>query len=595
MEHILYNIGQVLGLTIIHSLWQALLVYFVLKAVLMLPLQLSSNKKYWIAVTAQLAITGLFIYTLVLQVQQFNWMAVKPMNLSHLPLLPDLSAQGGQFQGQNIRYYYSIEQYLPYVSIVYIAGILFNSVRFLFARKNVNAIRKTMSIDVVLQREIKRFTAVFGISRQVKIGLSKMVDVPCMVGYLKPVILLPFTLSTYLSAEEIESILLHELAHIKRNDYLVNIIQQILSILLFFNPCAQLINKIINEERENCCDDLVVNATSNPLLYAKTLLKVEQARENTLRLALAATGKKYYLLTRIERIMKTKKQPGNIRHLFVALLLLAGTLGIVAWANPGHAKNLISPAKPMAMVTNPDSDIYNSLSDTSKHKTKSGATKSKTQAKVYKKPTYHSTSADTSAFGYFDSKEWKAQMEQIKKMGEEMNKQFNSQAWKNQMETIAKQSEEMKKQFNSPEWKKQMEDIAKQSEEMKKQFNSPEWKKQMEDITKQSEEMKKQFNSPEWKKQMEDIGKQGEEIKKQFNSPEWKKQMQDIQRQSLEMQKQFNSQAWKSQTENMKKMGEQMQKQFNSPEWKKQMEEMKNMKWEWKDSTKGVVKDTVKK
>src|ERR1700739_1497083 len=134
MEHILYNIGEVLGLTIIHSLWQALLVYFVLKVALMLPLQLSSNKKYWMAVAALLAITGCFVFTLVTQVQQFNWIVVKPVNLSHLPLLPDFSAADGQFQGQNIRYYYSIEQYLPYVSIVYIAGILFNSMRFMLAR-----------------------------------------------------------------------------------------------------------------------------------------------------------------------------------------------------------------------------------------------------------------------------------------------------------------------------------------------------------------------------------------------------------------------------------------------------------------------------
>ena len=109
-----------------------------------------------------------------------------------------------------------------------------------------------------------------------------MVDVPCMMGYFKPVILLPFTLSTYLSAEEVEAILLHELAHIKRGDYLVNLLQQVIGILLFFNPCMLLINKIINEERENCCDDLVVEATASPLIYAKALFKLEQTRENTL-------------------------------------------------------------------------------------------------------------------------------------------------------------------------------------------------------------------------------------------------------------------------------------------------------------------------
>ena len=73
-----------------------------------------------------------------------------------------------------------------------------------------------------------------------------MVDVPCMIGFFKPIILLPITLTTYLSATEIEAILLHELSHIKRNDYLLNMIQQLITVLLFFNPFAQLNKQVLN-------------------------------------------------------------------------------------------------------------------------------------------------------------------------------------------------------------------------------------------------------------------------------------------------------------------------------------------------------------
>ena len=86
-----------------------------------------------------------------------------------------------------------------------------------------------MSIDIALQYQVTKFAGMFNIGKKVKVGLSKLVDVPCMVGYFKPVILLPFTLATYLSAEEIEAILLHELAHIKRNDYLINLLQQVIA------------------------------------------------------------------------------------------------------------------------------------------------------------------------------------------------------------------------------------------------------------------------------------------------------------------------------------------------------------------------------
>jgi bla regulator protein BlaR1 len=121
---------------------------------------------------------------------------------------------------------------------------------------------------------------------------------------------------------------MHELAHIKRNDYIINLLQQVITTLLFFNPCVLLINKIIGEERENSCDDLVVDATQNPVMYAKALFKLEQNRQNELQLALAVTGKKYHLLNRIERIMKTKKQIPSIRPTLVAMLIL--TLGVFA-------------------------------------------------------------------------------------------------------------------------------------------------------------------------------------------------------------------------------------------------------------------------
>jgi hypothetical protein len=181
-----------------------------------------------------------------------------------------------------------------------------------------------------------------GINHEVKVGFSKMVDIPCMAGYFKPVILLPFTLSTHLSTAEIEAILLHELAHVKRNDYVVNIIQQLISVLLFFNPFTLVINRIINRERENSCDDLVVGAVNNPLIYARALLKLEDNRANNRQLALAATGKKYNLLRRIERIIGDRQPAPAIRPALLAMLILAVCIGSFAFLRPEIAHGEIS-------------------------------------------------------------------------------------------------------------------------------------------------------------------------------------------------------------------------------------------------------------
>ena len=582
MGNTLYNISQVLGITIIHSVWQGLLIYFMLRIALLFSARLTSSAKYLLAVSSLLAITIWFVYTLINEIYFYNWLAEEKQTLAIVAMAPHIIQGHDMISDQGMRYYYSIERYLPWVTALYISGLLFNTVKLLVDRRKIGIIRHTMSIEIALQRKVNLFTGMLDIEHRVKVGLTKLVDVPCMVGYLKPVILLPLTLSTYLGAEEIEAILLHELAHIKRNDYLVNLLQQVITTLLFFNPCAQLINRIINDERENCCDDLVVQSASNPVVYAKALLKLEQTRENNMRMAMSATGKKYHLLNRIERIMKTKESKINLYHPLIALLLLVGSIGSIAWLNPkinikksAEKTNVPTLAVITAKLANlnnftrtpdkkllhrrftlvSDSNKFKAIADTLKHKKikiivedEQGNKKEynsvdqlpASDKKEFLDQNYYPDTAFASINKYYASPEWKKQME-------DMSKQFNSPQWRKQLQEMAQQSAKLSTQLNNPEWKKQAADMKKMGEDMNRQFNSPEWKKQMEDMNR---DMKKQFDNPEWKEQMR---KMGEDIKKQFNSPEWKKK----------------------QAAEMKKMGEDMRKQFNSPAWKKQMEDMK--------------------
>jgi bla regulator protein BlaR1 len=645
MESILYNISQVLGITIIHSLWQGLLVYFVLRIALTGAPSLSPLKKYNLAIGAMLCVSFWFIYTLITGIHDYNW--VKLNSFTSSPLLPYIGLHVNA--PINLTYYNAIAGYMPYICILYFAGLITNLAKLGLGWNKITEIKRHSIHAEQMQQFINSFSKKLNISKHVRLNFSELIDVPCMVGYFKPIIFLPVSIATNLSACEIEAILLHELSHIKRNDYLVNLLQQIITVTLFFNPFAQLINRIINRERENSCDDLVVEKTGRPLIYARALLKLEETRGAHLQLVLAATGKRFHLLNRIERIMKTKKQTGGLRHLLAAIFLLLGGLSSLAWFNPktAEAKTIVKPARSTAGIhlfaaTNPvtvikanpaalknnsltvvkDSNKYILVSDTSKHhESKIVITDNNGNKKEYdnfeelspeaqeaffkQHPEINRKELDSLKKFYsspewkaqmdamkkqgeemkkqFDNPEWKAQMLAMKKQGEEMKKQFDSPEWKAQMLAMKKQGEEMKKQFNNPEWKAQMDAMNKQGEEMKRQFNSPEWKAQMDAMNKQGEEMKKQFDSPEWKAQMDAMNKQGEEMKKQFNSPEWKAQMDAMNKQGEEMKKQFDSPEWKAQMDAMKKQGEEMKKQFNSPEWKKQMQ-----KWMLKDSTNGV-------
>jgi beta-lactamase regulating signal transducer with metallopeptidase domain len=609
MENIMYNISQVFGITIIHSLWQGMLVYFILRIVFAAAPSLTSVKKYNLGIFAMLSVTTCFFYTLFTEIYSYNWVILKPLQPAQL--LPSFNLPLSQHVKPG--FYTQISGFMPYICAVYFAGLLANVAKLGWEWNKIRLIKRSFIPAEQMQQFINSFSKKLGITQHIHLKFSELIDVPCMIGFFKPLILLPVSLSLHLSACEVEAILLHELSHIKRNDYVVNLLQQAVSVILFFNPFTHLINRVINRERENSCDDLVVEKTGKPLIYAKALLKLEEARAHDLQLALAITGKKFHLLNRIERIMKTQKQIGNMRHLLIAILLFTGAIGCMAWLNPTYAKAIgakaskLTPAMPPAAT---DTNQYVQVSDTVKHKLKGKKmVSSKTGLKKHTGKTTiinhgawsnDTTFSDSLAWFYntpewksrmeairkqgeelrkkFDSPEWKEQVLAMQKQGEEMKKKFDSPEWKQQMENIKKQGEEMKKKFNSPEWKQQMENMQKQGEEMKKKFDSPEWKEQMENMKKQGEEMKKKFNGPEWKQQMEDIKKQGEEMKKKFNGPEWKQQMEDIKKQGEEMKKKFDSPEWKEQVKNMQKQAEEIKKQFDSPEWKKQMDEWRKQR-----------------
>ncbi len=458
MENMLYNISQVLGLTIINSLWQGLVVYFILRMVLLFSPNLSSSKKYVLACGSLSAITVWFLYTLIKQIYLFDWLATVPAKFTASPLMFALPAGINQVDSQSLRYYYNIEGLLPYIAGVYLLGLVFNTFRIIADNKRLSFIRKAATIDLALQQQVKRFAEQLGISKQVSIGLSNIVSVPCMTGYLKPMILLPFTLQTYLSASEIEAIILHELAHIKRNDYLLNILQQVIAILLFFNPCAQLISKIINEERENSCDDLVVKAEAEPLTYAKALLKLAQNSHSDQRLALAATGKKYHLLNRIERIMKTKKQQTGTRPALLAMLIFTLMMGGIALLNPQIAQGKIS-----IKAIRPVIDSLVAAADTGKQQT---SVKQHAKTKHVAK---HIKAADDN----IDEAKLNELNAKIQQSSNAISQYYSSQAFNDIKAQIEELNKNMQVYYDNPEAKKLQEEIAKLSVNSKASYDDP--------------------------------------------------------------------------------------------------------------------------
>lgn len=149
------------------------------------------------------------------------------------------------------------------------------------------------------------------IGKPVRLLESSIVKVPFVVGILKPVILFPAGLLTGLPQDQVEAILLHELAHISRKDYLVNLVQSLSEMIFFFNPAVLWISALIREERENCCDDIAVAYTKNKVYFLKALIACREFQTGSPAYSMAFPGKKNHLLRRVQRLIQHNNHPNK--------------------------------------------------------------------------------------------------------------------------------------------------------------------------------------------------------------------------------------------------------------------------------------------
>lgn len=175
-----------------------------------------------------------------------------------------------------------------------------------------------------------------GIRREVRAWLSSQVEVPVTLGFLKPVILIPLATINHLSLPQAEAVLLHELAHIKRNDYLLHLGVKVLEVIFFFNPFSRWLIRDIQREREHRCDDMVMQFRYDPHTYVSALLSLATTAagsQGSRQLVLAATGSNdQFLLKRVRRILQVqeaKDRPGA-RALIFLLFILAGAFMLLS-------------------------------------------------------------------------------------------------------------------------------------------------------------------------------------------------------------------------------------------------------------------------
>ncbi|MEL7532925.1 MAG: M56 family metallopeptidase [Bacteroidota bacterium] len=325
------QLAQSLGWTLLHSLWQGALLALGLRMVLRLLKGRSPQAAYIASLCTLVLMLAASIVTLYIEYQQFAALEA----VQSTPIL--VWTQTDQItpallEPKGVAW----EQAIPYLSVVWLTGLVFFAIRWLGGLWYLRRLRLsyTFAVDYGWQHKLNQIARKMGISRSVTLLESGRVQVPMVLGHLKPVILLPLGLLSGISPKQLESILAHELSHIRRYDFLINQILAFVEMVFFYHPAYWWVSNQIEENREHCCDDMAVAVCEDAITYARMLTELESRRQNMPMLALGMAGKKNGLYRRVERIVQPQaRTPKERASIIPAILLTACLIGLV-WTKP---------------------------------------------------------------------------------------------------------------------------------------------------------------------------------------------------------------------------------------------------------------------
>jgi TonB family protein len=281
-----------LGWTLLHFLWQGALIGAGYALARLLARGSSPQVRYTLGLVALALLACAPAITL--------WQLAPVATISALSgvatALPAMAATAGA------AHELTIEPWLPWLVGAWLLGVSAVSLRNWAQYWRLrNLVRREATALPQWEARLTALVRRFGVSRPVRLVQSAIVQTPSMIGWLAPVIVLPASVLVGLTPRQLELVIAHELGHIRRWDFLVNVIQIALESVLFYHPVVHWISREVRNEREACCDDLVLRLGADPVDYAKTLASLEELRGVTHAPALAVSGG--LLLGRIRRIV----------------------------------------------------------------------------------------------------------------------------------------------------------------------------------------------------------------------------------------------------------------------------------------------------
>jgi beta-lactamase regulating signal transducer with metallopeptidase domain len=342
-----------LGWTLLHSLWQGALIALLAGLALILLRKRSAAVRYYVTLTALATVFLLAVVTFLGYYGATGHAATPAVVLAPVSGAAHVvAASGGSGLPSSLTGHFTdyFAGHFPLVVLLWAAGVLVLLLRLVGGLAYAARMKsyQVTDADAGWQQKTASLAERLGLRRPARLLESGLAKVPMTIGYLKPVILLPLGALAGLAPAQVEAILAHELAHIRRHDYLVNLVQSLLEILLFYHPAVWWLSARVREEREHCCDDLAVALCSDSVTFARALVRLEERYGQAPALAMAATGRDGMLLGRIKRLLAPgRRTPTFVEGFIVALVLLAG-VGVVSVSAARPPENRINLNAPPA-------------------------------------------------------------------------------------------------------------------------------------------------------------------------------------------------------------------------------------------------------
>jgi beta-lactamase regulating signal transducer with metallopeptidase domain len=306
-----------LGWTLLHFCWQAaaiVLVYWLADAVLS---KARSQTRYVLALGTMLLMLVSALATLAYEETEEGsrlsaspsafssptWRTIGSSISNDLAPLAGLKTAGATTQPPPLQ----MSRFLPWLDVAWLLGVACLSMRTIGGWRLIQRLRRSALVEApeAVYANFLRLCERLGITGQVSLRIAEHMEGPLAIGIVRSLIILPAAALMALSPEQLEAVLAHELAHVRRADYLWNLIQTMVETLLFFHPAVWWLGRRVRQQRELCCDDVAVQSCADPLVYATALLRLEERRSQQLSLAMALDGHRRWsgLRARIARIL----------------------------------------------------------------------------------------------------------------------------------------------------------------------------------------------------------------------------------------------------------------------------------------------------